>query len=593
MQLNENDFWRKDRTIVAGFLLLVFIVLLYLNHITPLWTDDYCRYGVENFTEALSEAARSYREWSGRFFVILQTYLVLGTPPFSLYVFDFLNSLIFVALIYVIFLCANGDHPRGLASVVDLLLITVLILALCSRIPQTVFWKTGAINYLWAVTGELFVLWRFLFRDRVSSSSRLRSGLFIFFCFYISTFLENLSIAVIAGLIYLWIDATIKGQPLQKTYKAAAIAHVVGFLILSFARGNFKRADVIFDQRPLTQKVLEISSSFYQTLLSNGWILVLAVSCFLFLIAKKSNEGKAENGSDGSSALAIFFTALAIASMLVLSASPSKFEGRTAFPTEIFLIVAIASLFKRRPSTLLINLLVASVSVIYLGTTLAATFSDAVPIWQQAKERTSLIEQTKARGAKSVVLPLFFLDGAGYDNKTDHPGRTLLEDFTNSSDDWRHQCFVRAHRLEDAQVVPAPVGFTDNFLKRALNSGPTDQSKGILVYVDKDKIFYVAKGTSCESYPERSPIFLHVYPIKEKSLHPRVRKVGFEKLDFAFDKPAEVFSLDSNGKVDKNVCVLYARLPKYPISEIKTGQLDPASSRPYWEQSIELRPGQN
>src|SRR3989344_757332 len=140
-------------------LFFIFLYIWKINQLTPLWADDYCRIGTATSVfKAIHTAYDRYFTWSGRFFVMFINYLVFGNYPVSINYFNFINSIFFGLLIFIIFVLAFGRKPKGIRDAIYMLLIFNLVFIGTKGIGEVALWKTGSIAYLWGVTLELAFL---------------------------------------------------------------------------------------------------------------------------------------------------------------------------------------------------------------------------------------------------------------------------------------------------------------------------------------------------------------------------------------------------------------------------------------------------
>jgi hypothetical protein len=289
----------------------------------------------------------------------------------------------------------------------------------------------------------------------------------------------------------------------------------------------------------------------------------------------------------------IIFVALSLLSALALSASPIGlngspkvvYGGRTSFPSEIFLCVAAAVFLRDRQKTLLVNALITAVVIPFAFAAIFTTFQDAVAIAHQEQGRQQILQRVLANNGQSITFPKFFLERFGYIEETnDH--NLFISDLTLDRSSIHNRCFADMVGLKSSQAVLAPVVFADDFLTPPETSTSSTQMPQFRAAVHDGKLLYVANGTSCDLYPNKATIYVHVQPAKIKSLKPSLRKDGFENLDFDFDKSKEATCLAPNGEVDSKCCALYTLLPNYKIVSITTGQYDAPTGHQFWEQLI-------
>ncbi len=153
-------------------LLLFYAALVYLNRITPLWSDDYVYrfvfdaryYYDESFSRLIASWAdiyesqlAHYRCTNGRMVAhtLAQAFLFGGQG----WLWSLLNSLCFVVSVCLLwrFACGGDCRQKGLGWV-GFLLTLGLYWLLLPHPGQLVFWLTGSCNYQWAALWVLAFL---------------------------------------------------------------------------------------------------------------------------------------------------------------------------------------------------------------------------------------------------------------------------------------------------------------------------------------------------------------------------------------------------------------------------------------------------
>lgn len=350
---------RPDSRAIVLAIVLGFLV--WANIETPLWGDDYCEAIPVGLMEPFALAWRDYFAWTGRFFVTAITYYVISPGPiWPAIPFAIVNSVIFVCLIRNVIALARNLGVRSavaerppLASAVDFGLVALLLWWLPRDIGEVALWKTGAIDYLWAVTGELWVLRWMLAGNRSSNVWH------VLFSFVIATFLETISALVSALLVVfcLWCRRTRRRAPV-----GLAAGHVIGTVGLLVAPGNFVRAGML-GPSPLPDRLAGLVGNL-GSLFDPYWIPAVAIVVLSLVYGGRA--GKTTQGSDmapGVSAQrdigAILraghgwaFLVLALVYMAMLLALPRPaLTARVSFPASVFLVCYIATVFYQRPVT--------------------------------------------------------------------------------------------------------------------------------------------------------------------------------------------------------------------------------------------------
>lgn len=96
---------------------------------TPLWGDDWWRVEkLSNFFHIFERIFDEYKNWTGRVFVLLITYFSLVKYLGSVFIFNIVTTLVFLALIFGVFRAAVGRRPT--ASVVDISILFVTFSAI-------------------------------------------------------------------------------------------------------------------------------------------------------------------------------------------------------------------------------------------------------------------------------------------------------------------------------------------------------------------------------------------------------------------------------------------------------------------------------
>ena len=351
-------FRRHESQIIVLTIALLF--LIWANIETPLWGDDYCEAIPVGLTEPFARAWHDYFTWTGRFFVTAITYYVISQDRAVAILFDIGNAAIFMCLIRNVVALARALGVPGvsaerppLASAVDFGFIALLLWWLPRDIAEVALWKTGSIDYLWAVTGEVWVL-RWVYAD-----GRTNGVWRVLVSCVIATFLETISVLVSALLVVLCLWRRHRRQPAPV---GLTIGHIVGTIILLVAPGNFVRAATLAPS-PLWDRAAGVFASLGS--LFDAWWLP-AVAIVAVALVYRGGRGEATvtadmtgRGSGMRGVAAILragrgwmFVVLALIYMATLLGPPrAALAARVSFPASVFLICYIATVFFQRPVT--------------------------------------------------------------------------------------------------------------------------------------------------------------------------------------------------------------------------------------------------
>ena len=129
------------------------------------------------------------------------------------------------------------------------------------------------------------------------------------------------------------------------------------------------------------------------------------------------------------------------------------------------------------------------------------------------------------------------------------------------------------------ETTDAPLG---DYLARLLGDSPPAIRSDWDVYLVENSLIY--KKEQCTPEDAEPAFFLHLDPVDMNDLPSHRQQHGFDNLDFNFDARG---AIDFDGK-----CLAEVPLPKYAISEIRTGQYGPVDGgyNHLWKGKIRLEP---
>lgn len=441
---NEKKLNHINILIPFALLLGIFLFMLYLNAKTPLWADDFCRIAVSTtFPEAIATAVDRYINWNGRFFAHLSNYLVFGNIPSSLPYFNFLNSLFFTSLIYLIFKLATGRDPRGYRDTILLLLIFSLVFSATQGVGEIALWKTGSIGYLWGVVLELvsaIPLLHFVRNNEEKKLTTLEKFIYPTAALAGSMFIEHMSLAI--SVVFVFVTYTIYSNKsrLSKTVFLVTVLHLLGTLLLFSSKGNFLKATVYEMPLQLNQRIVNNLDTFAdQTTL--GWIFVL----FWFVSMTNPN----------------FFTnlkkpffwhlfAIAVGIILGFSLLPTEqlFNFRRAFAFEIIAIIGIVFLAEMMPKSTIFELTLLSFLVVStFGNSLSA-IKEAQNISLQVENRNRLIASQVESGILNIKVPEINLISTPFSQREIINKYNYKSDVSDDPNHWTNTCFSKAHGIQ-------------------------------------------------------------------------------------------------------------------------------------------------
>lgn len=252
-------------------LLLILAICIYiLNLYYPFIHDDYAYhyiYGnnsniirptstpISSVTDILYSQYNHYKYVNGRFPSHFIVQLFAGLTGKSL--FNIINTII------LIFYCILFTKIAiGKLNIISILIPFSLILFNIPFPGQTIFWLTGAINYLWTTTFSLFIL--YYINKSPDKINTLIGIFFIIFSFFTGWMNESVSIPVAGGMFIYYLT---KYKQLTNYQKVIIISYCFGCALIIFAPGTTSRLE--------TGNEIQISSNIITFLFTRFWNYLL------------------------------------------------------------------------------------------------------------------------------------------------------------------------------------------------------------------------------------------------------------------------------------------------------------------------------
>jgi hypothetical protein len=430
-------------------LFVIFIFIWVLNILTPLWADDYCRLASStSFFQAAARAFDRYFSLNGRFFVHFFNYIFLGNYPALIKYFNFLNSLLFVGLIAIIFLIGLGRKPRGLRDNLSILFIFSLLFIGSHGIGEVILWKSGSIGYLWGVTFELAFLLpvlSFIRAKPYSTQNKLVVYGYYALALIAATFIEHLSFAASAFILLLLVSCRLGKKAVPDYIKVSGLLHIVGSLTLLFSKGNLLKSSYQMIP-PLNERILNGFSLLEPVITGGlGWIFLI---CLALALTNRFFVGSIKN----SIIWPIFFLASMTVLIYLLLPTEQLLIFRTAFPFEVLFIVGIVYLSSFVPNIVYFDITVFSILLINcLGHGVTA-YKTSVLIKGEVAKREKVIAGLIKSGEEEAILGRIPIPYAG-DYGSEYVSKYVyVSDITQDKDHWKNTCFAKSYGLKGVRV---------------------------------------------------------------------------------------------------------------------------------------------
>ena len=231
-----------------------------------------------------------YFNWGGRTVAHTLAQILLVFPKT---VFNILNSFIYTALIYLIYLhgCFNKDNKDNSYM---LLLIHFILWFIIPVFGQSFIWLVGSCNYLWTTVIILYFLW--LYR-RNTLSEKWYNLLFMFILGLLAGWTnENTSAGLIVILVFSLIINKVETKKfeLSKTRLFGIIGTLAGFIIMICAPGNYIRSaefkDDTFIIIKIIKRTLDITNNLENIILPLLIVIIILISLKIYHKKKIEKE---------------------------------------------------------------------------------------------------------------------------------------------------------------------------------------------------------------------------------------------------------------------------------------------------------------
>ncbi|MCI1699089.1 DUF3329 domain-containing protein [Liquorilactobacillus nagelii] len=284
---------------------------------------------IHNIWDLLVSVVVHTQTWNGRF---VGDFFIQALMQFPKIVFNFANSLVFI----VVGLLINLFVVRKFTEISSLsLLLTYLLLGLL--IPDfghTMFWMSGACNYLWMTPIYLAFLWPFRWniKEHQLQMPRFFIALMIFLGFLSGATNENIGpvVVILAYVSYLANDLNHR-----QSYKYwGLLAAILGMLIMLL-----NNSGEALNQKGHSFQFLNI---LWKTINYSGYLLGLIAILFLIsgYLIKKHQFSFKTNDLLLTSLLAFGAAGLSVGALVL---SP-QLPGRTWYGATIFGIICVVTL---------------------------------------------------------------------------------------------------------------------------------------------------------------------------------------------------------------------------------------------------------
>jgi len=350
------------------------------------WTD----HKLNGIRDILASMILLYENWTGRIplHFLISFFLYIGKIFFSIF-----NATVYVVILLLI---AWHAHRKGKVKVLTFLIASALLLYQAPVFSETVIWLSGSINYLWSSTLLLLFITlykndsmhNYILNNFTVSVSRVLSKNILNFLLFIGSILvgwsqENVALLG-ASFIFLYILENRKKY--KKIFWYGIVGYFLGFFLLFFAPGNFRRvgsAGINID----ASKVIDLIN-FNQELIILALFILFIQIIFNRKLLKQNYK----------------YLLASLISILPLAIFPET-PSRSSFAFSIFIIIFIVSGMNFLLEKLKLKIIASIVLAVSIGFTLTSINAFYVQIVRKdLMQESYLINYNHVMNNRDLVL---------------------------------------------------------------------------------------------------------------------------------------------------------------------------------------------
>ena len=370
------------------YFIVIFIFVLVFNFLTPYIQDDFLlKYifntskKIESIFDVFISLKLYYFTWGGRVFAHFFAYLFLMFPK---WIFNLVNSVVYVLNIYLIYLISKGDRKDNY-SYSYLLLIHMIVFVFFPVFGQVFLWLDGSCNYSFTLLMQLFFIYKIL---------NIKDGKYNYILYFIISLFagmcnENSSLSLIVFLIlYSFIN-----RDNIKLKITSLIGLIIGYLFMFLAPGNYVRMKTVSNNIPIINNVL---SKISLLLLCFG-MLFLIFLLILYFFRKTINKKILY--------ICILFYISSFICCFSLVMVPQITLRSLTLVYIFFIIILITLIFEIKYKTL-INCVLLFISMLFVFVFIT-TFKEYYNFYTIMNNRHKLIIKEKRQGKKSIKVKIY------------------------------------------------------------------------------------------------------------------------------------------------------------------------------------------
>lgn len=412
--------WEKAKA--GGYYLCIFLLMLFLNILTLYISDDfrylYSFYDYERI-ESLPQIIMSMRahrySMNGR--IVVHT-LVQIFGMFPMWVFDIVNSGIFVLQVALMHKLAKGEMSR---NPIVILMIFCGIWLFCPVFGQVNLWQDGSFNYLWGSVLSLFFLQFYAEKYWNNKNIQTLQGkiCFILLSFGVGAYSETASAtSIFMAVILLALSVFERRRKCEAFWLASVLVAFLGYITIYLAPAQLRQKSAEMTMSALLSNFMNISMKYWSIM---GVLLCAFIVTLVLNIRMKTERRRI--------CLAMVFLVGSLAAHFILVFA-QYYVPRSSSAAMVYILAADAILLyplldvqRKKLCTILCTAILSLATVPSLGFGIC----DIVDTYYQMKENEAYIYECRAAGIMDVEVPIIISE-TNY--SVANSGRYLKEDPT-------------------------------------------------------------------------------------------------------------------------------------------------------------------
>lgn len=440
--------WKKDNkknNLMYFFIVImvVFGLIFILNHYTVFTADDHhyhyifdsylpTEYSkrIESIGDIVNSMISHYQIWGGR---IVAHFFVQLFTLFPKIVFQFINSVIFVLLGYLVIIHAIGK--KLVRPSIGIFTYSFLFLFL-PYFGQTVLWLSGSCNYLWCSCLILIALLPFRYVNE-------QVKWYHYFSPFISLLAgwtnENTGMAMVICMLLFVINISLKKKKVQRWMWISMLFGFIGSILCIAAPGNGIRSQ---GYPPLTvNRLFENFVSIIKFFMENS-LIVIAIIIILYGIYLLSIKNPKEIRILLTPTIYIICSIISVGAIILSPlASP-----RSYFLAIVFMLIAILYLFQRISLYNIVYkkifFLITIIMLSYAGYQYFYAAMDIRKTYFEVQVEVSMIKQQKKEGKKIIYI------NRHHDSTNQYNAITNTANLTHNSEDWFTAWYAKYYNVD-------------------------------------------------------------------------------------------------------------------------------------------------